>query len=591
MRKKLLMLLTCMMAFVLPALADTLYDLAFGPNLNSASISGYTKTFTVESNQVTFELSAFNNNSNGGGNANKAGGAQVWEFVRCGSKNATSTATITSKSELPQAITEVVINAKKNKSGENDKATSAELLVSSTSDFTNAKSYSFDVNSLTTAESDITIAITEPLTDQYYQIKIVMPQNTNNGWLQVNTVKFNGNNADDTRQEAELAFPEAEYNASLTSVFAWPVATAKSNGAISYVSSNPAVATVDAESGKVTLVAAGTTTITATIAATDEYKSGKAEYTLTVVNPLAPAEIYASAMGVDFEFTNAEGQTYPWSHDKAYGLKGSAYVSGKTNACEGIAASPVIDLTNQTSDIVLTFDQAFNNYKVKSAMILVADFKDYAFVVVKEEGAEEWEVLAEPTAPKSFSWTFYANAPISLKAYAGKKIQLGFKYVSTAECAGTWEIKNIKVIENTELAIMIDGKDAHGVAFDENTEVVLTAPNGATIYYQWFSEEIATQAEEEAVDFSEYEKAPSNPFTLTVGENKGKILRVGSSATGNELVQLLFNADGVTRIETVEAETNAPAEWFDLQGRRVAEPAQGLYIRRQGRTATKVLVK
>ena len=36
---------------------------------------------------------------------------------------------------------------------------------------------------------------------------------------------------------------------------------------------------------------------------------------------------------------------------------------------------------------------------------------------------------------------------------------------------------------------------------------------------------------------------------------------------------------------------NAPVEYFNLQGVRVAEPAAGLYIRRQGNNVAKVMVK
>lgn len=41
----------------------------------------------------------------------------------------------------------------------------------------------------------------------------------------------------------------------------------------------------------------------------------------------------------------------------------------------------------------------------------------------------------------------------------------------------------------------------------------------------------------------------------------------------------------------VLATENAPVEYFNLQGVRVENPANGLYIRRQGSTVTKVLVK
>ncbi|MCM1521441.1 MAG: hypothetical protein NC039_02180 [Muribaculaceae bacterium] len=44
-------------------------------------------------------------------------------------------------------------------------------------------------------------------------------------------------------------------------------------------------------------------------------------------------------------------------------------------------------------------------------------------------------------------------------------------------------------------------------------------------------------------------------------------------------------------IETIEAAQDAAVEYFNLQGVRVENPANGLYIRRQGNEVTKVLVK
>lgn len=56
------------------------------------------------------------------------------------------------------------------------------------------------------------------------------------------------------------------------------------DGTITYESSNPAAATVDA-AGIVTLVAVGETTITASFAGNDTYNEGTASYVLTVTNP------------------------------------------------------------------------------------------------------------------------------------------------------------------------------------------------------------------------------------------------------------------------------------------------------------------
>lgn len=49
-------------------------------------------------------------------------------------------------------------------------------------------------------------------------------------------------------------------------------------------------------------------------------------------------------------------------------------------------------------------------------------------------------------------------------------------------------------------------------------------------------------------------------------------------------------SDIATSVSDIAAD-NAPAVYFNLQGQRVDNPAQGLYIRKQGNTATKVIVK
>ncbi|MCR4582345.1 MAG: Ig-like domain-containing protein [Prevotella sp.] len=63
--------------------------------------------------------------------------------------------------------------------------------------------------------------------------------------------------------------------------FTAPTLTNPYSVEVSWSSSDESVATVDA-SGNVTLVAAGTTVITATFAGNDDYKAGAASYTLTV---------------------------------------------------------------------------------------------------------------------------------------------------------------------------------------------------------------------------------------------------------------------------------------------------------------------
>ena len=62
--------------------------------------------------------------------------------------------------------------------------------------------------------------------------------------------------------------------------------TSESRGAITFTSGNPAVATINATTGQLSIVGAGTTTVTATQAATDDYVSATQTMTFTVKQAL-----------------------------------------------------------------------------------------------------------------------------------------------------------------------------------------------------------------------------------------------------------------------------------------------------------------
>ena len=88
------------------------------------------------------------------------------------------------------------------------------------------------------------------------------------------------------KDPAGLAFTEEAYTANLGEDFTAPELTNPNGLEVTYKSSNEAVATV-ATDGNVTILAAGTTTITATSAETEEFKAGEASYTLSVIDPNA----------------------------------------------------------------------------------------------------------------------------------------------------------------------------------------------------------------------------------------------------------------------------------------------------------------
>lgn len=87
------------------------------------------------------------------------------------------------------------------------------------------------------------------------------------------------------KEAAGLSFgEETKFTVDLSGTFTAPTLTKATDAAATYASSETSVATVDASTGDVTLVGAGTTTITATTPETDAYMAGSASYTLTVTD-------------------------------------------------------------------------------------------------------------------------------------------------------------------------------------------------------------------------------------------------------------------------------------------------------------------
>jgi hypothetical protein len=85
------------------------------------------------------------------------------------------------------------------------------------------------------------------------------------------------------KTDVTVAFASATASATMGQEFESPVATITPSGkTLKYSSSNTAVATVNEDTGAVTLVAAGETVITAAFAGDDEYNAGSDSYTLTV---------------------------------------------------------------------------------------------------------------------------------------------------------------------------------------------------------------------------------------------------------------------------------------------------------------------
>ena len=148
----------------------------------------------------------------------------------------------------------------------------------------------------------------------------------------------------------------------------YPTLSNTSDGAVTYVSTNTNVATID-QDGVITLVALGVTTIRATVAETDNYKSATAQYQLTVTDSSIPT--YTVTFMVEDEvYEVMENQTvvvYPANNPT---------LSGYTFAGWDVAAGTVL-----TTD--LTVNAKWNAIPTYTVTFMVDD--------------EEYEVMENQT--------------------------------------------------------------------------------------------------------------------------------------------------------------------------------------------------
>ena len=98
----------------------------------------------------------------------------------------------------------------------------------------------------------------------------------------------------DPKKDQTISFDPTSYTATIGKENTYPTLTAQSTGAKTWASSNTEVATIDGTTGEITLVAAGTTTISVTVAGDDTYNEGTGSYELTVEDaPIVSTETWS----------------------------------------------------------------------------------------------------------------------------------------------------------------------------------------------------------------------------------------------------------------------------------------------------------
>ena len=146
------------------------------------------------------------------------------------------------------------------------------------------------------------------------------------------------------------------------------------------------------------------------------------------------------------DVTLTGGLTRVWkvaSYNNNGYLNASAFFSNASHASESWAVSPAI-LLGDSKKATLSFKHAINKLADVSTM------KDMmtAWVSTNYAGdvkTAEWQQLVIPKYPEGVNWTFVESGDIDLTAYCGKTIYIAFKYTSTDDNSGGWEIDNFTI--------------------------------------------------------------------------------------------------------------------------------------------------
>lgn len=362
------------------------------------------------------------------------------------------------------------------------------------------------------------------------------------------------------RRDVVLTWSAETANATLGSEFSAPTLSANIEDALAEVvlsSSNTEVAAI--EDDNVVIKGAGTATITAAIANSTDFNDATASYTLTVVDPNAPQDV-----------------TFDFSTKDAYGMKSGADYIYTTVTCEAangvkIEIIPTAESGNtfrhwsatggydlriyDNSKLVVTAPAGFELAKISFEKGLSKDFSMNASagtLNTREWTAKDTECIKEVVFTKADKNSTMSSITVSLKACPAEAPELaleGSKVIATPKSADHTIVWRVRPVEGSQSPVM-----------------------RAVAATDWTSHNVG--------EVLEHEIQPNEAYYLDVKAMTSN----GHESAVNTL--LLQNGE-VTGIEDVVTEAGE-VEYFNLQGIRVVNPENGIFIRRQGGKTSKV---
>ena len=336
-------------------------------------------------------------------------------------------------------------------------------------------------------------------------------------------------------------------------------------------------------------------------------RTGKATY--KKVDPNATITVYVTAPSAPNMYAWTEGQTNligKWPGKK---LTDTKEIDGRTfyyNTFDGVESVNIIFSNGgaKTGDIEgITEDTYFEYDGNTTAKKIDVQVSQDASVRFSPNGGNFYDVITVTATAKNATSAWYKignGAQVNISGSASFKIGEGMNIGDNVTVS--WS------------ATGATGTKTGSVTFSKIAKPV--EPEGITVFYDnsitnWGTVKVHFWGGESASDWpgkamakvADATRAALFKYVVPTGTT-GLVFNNGGSDQTNDITDVRNNAvykgtgnrgfeiDGTyTGIANIEAEEEAPAEFYNLQGIRVENPGTGMYIMRQGKTVRKVYIR
>lgn len=388
--------------------------------------------------------------------------------------------------------------------------------------------------------------------------------------------------------------------------YSFPTLTNPNELKISYSipAADAAIATIDKATGEITIVGEGSTTVRATYTSTDdsEFAGSWVQYTLTVAKRPAGESVHATSYM--FDFTDEADFRGLASYGMTFftnGQENNKYETDMDNPVTTIIRKGVtldfivpdgISTSYRLYQGSLKKGDALRVYNAKLQFSVPAPGRIKS-IVFHKGGSNNWNLteVSENNGTNPTGWDGDVATWTSAEDESISTIWFNFNGNKHTRFTGiTVEYDLSKpampyVVSETATEILVECDDWCELHYTKKPESAAKAPSRVQL------------ADGTIEDTDEWYNHGNYQITIDktneLHKDRGYSFIANHAETGlkSDALNLYVGSDGtLTGVEGIsaEADADAPVEFYDLQGRMVANPQGGIFIRRQGSKVTKV---